>query len=131
MFENYFIRKRWKLFIIPLSLQLIRDSATMEKMRIILVNIILRCTHHANKCGAVTILPWSKKSKWIRISHIFEKFTFTLTHTLFLTLISCATLVVPPGYKNIPDLSKRFPDCCVKLVKIDDDKKDKSWRKEI
>lgn len=46
---------------------------------------------------------------------------------------------VPPGYKNVQDLTKRFPDCCVKLVKIDEvEKKDevenktevekKSWK---
>lgn len=26
---------------------------------------------------------------------------------------------VPEGYKNVPDLTKRFPDCCVNIVKIE------------
>lgn len=31
---------------------------------------------------------------------------------------SCGTVDIPQGYKNQPDLSYRFPDCCFKLVKL-------------
>lgn len=31
---------------------------------------------------------------------------------------SCGTVDIPHGYKNQPDLSYRFPDCCFKLVKL-------------
>lgn len=31
---------------------------------------------------------------------------------------SCGSVEVPQGYKNVQDLTKRFPDCCINIVKI-------------
>lgn len=34
-------------------------------------------------------------------------------------ICSCGIVEVPDGYKNVPDLTKRFPDCCVNIIKLD------------
>lgn len=38
---------------------------------------------------------------------------------IFTFLNSCGVVEVPEGYKNVPDRLKRFPDCCVNIVKIE------------
>lgn len=34
-------------------------------------------------------------------------------------ICSCGVVEVPDGYKNVPDKTKRFPDCCVNIIKIE------------
>lgn len=31
---------------------------------------------------------------------------------------SCGLILAPPGYRNERDLTKKYPDCCTKLVKV-------------
>ena len=26
---------------------------------------------------------------------------------------------IPEGYRNVPDLTKRFPDCCINIIKLE------------
>lgn len=34
-------------------------------------------------------------------------------------ICSCGTVEVPDGYRNVPDLTKRFPDCCVNIIRLE------------
>lgn len=30
---------------------------------------------------------------------------------------------MPDGYRNVPDLTKRFPDCCINIIKLENSTK--------
>ncbi|XP_031621447.1 uncharacterized protein LOC116339609 [Contarinia nasturtii] len=34
---------------------------------------------------------------------------------------TCGVIMPPPGYRNEIDLTKEYPNCCFKFVKIEDD----------
>lgn len=36
------------------------------------------------------------------------------------TIYRCGSVGVPDGYRNVPDMSKRYPDCCVNIVRDED-----------
>lgn len=38
---------------------------------------------------------------------------------MILWICSCGVVEVPDGYRNVPDLTKRFPDCCVNIIKLE------------
>lgn len=47
---------------------------------------------------------------------IFSLESYTSQISMF--FFSCDPVVEPKGYRNEPDLSKPYPNCCVNLVKI-------------
>lgn len=51
-------------------------------------------------------------------SKFIRRIRISLQFQIFFSFNSCGSVEVPNGYKNIPDLSKRYPDCCVNIVKI-------------
>lgn len=36
------------------------------------------------------------------------------------TIYRCGTVGVPEGFRNVPDMSKRYPDCCINIVADED-----------
>lgn len=40
-----------------------------------------------------------------------------------MNFFSCGIVEVPEGYRNVPDLTKRFPDCCINIIKLENSTK--------
>lgn len=58
----------------------------------------------------------SDSSSWLLVC----LFCFLTNQVEHVTIsISCGTVLVPEGYKNIPDLTKRYPDCCINIIKLE------------
>lgn len=70
----------------------------------------------AEKYIAATILP-CKHLRTYRAVMPHNQYSTYYKLMCFFLFFSCGVVLPPPGYENVIDLTKEYPDCCVHFVK--------------